>query len=138
MYVIDASVWVSAYLTSDINHQPAIAWLEQQMANNVRLWAPVTALSEVAGAVSRRGGDSALGVRIASAIEAIPQLNLAPVTLGFTRSSVSVAARLRLRGADANYVALAEASGFPLVTFDREQATRSAPVVAVVTPAALR
>jgi predicted nucleic acid-binding protein len=41
---------------------------------------------------------------------------------------------MRLRGADAVYVALARRLGMPLVTWDAEQRERAKPVVRVVTP----
>jgi len=44
------------------------------------------------------------------------------------------AANLRLRGADALYVAVAARLGVPLVTFDQELASRAALAVDVITP----
>jgi predicted nucleic acid-binding protein len=48
--------------------------------------------------------------------------------------TAEVAAAYRLRGADAVYVALAEALHAPLVTWDQEQLTRLADLIPVFTP----
>ncbi|MBI2940706.1 MAG: hypothetical protein HYY04_09750 [Chloroflexi bacterium] len=48
--------------------------------------------------------------------------------------AAGLAATLRLRGADAIYVALADRLKLPLVTWDQEQLTRARPLVATRTP----
>ena len=42
---------------------------------------------------------------------------------------------MRLRGADAVYVALALLMNSPLVTWDKEQLTRAAPIIETLAPA---
>ncbi|MSQ13676.1 MAG: hypothetical protein EXR47_06065 [Dehalococcoidia bacterium] len=51
------------------------------------------------------------------------------------QEAANVASTLRLRGADAVYVALARRLGMPLVTWDREQRGRVAPTICTMTPA---
>jgi predicted nucleic acid-binding protein len=49
-------------------------------------------------------------------------------------TSATLAVDLRLRGADAPYVALGLHLGLPLVTWDQEQMTRAASVIQTRTP----
>ena len=50
--------------------------------------------------------------------------------------SAQIAAELRLRGADAVYVAVAVQRGVPLITFDDQQRNRASQRVQTATPAA--
>ena len=49
------------------------------------------------------------------------QTRLVPVEADLARRSARIARELKLRGADAVYVALARRLGIPLVTWDRDQ-----------------
>jgi predicted nucleic acid-binding protein len=51
------------------------------------------------------------------------------------REAAELAARLRLRGADAVYVAVARKLDLPLVTWDAEQRERGGAAIVVRTPA---
>ena len=53
-----------------------------------------------------------------------------------SRLSAQLAAELRLRGADATYVALALERGVPLITWDKEQIERGGLRIEVRTPLA--
>lgn len=61
-------------------------------------------------------------------------IELVPITEALAARSADVAIRGSLRGCDSVYVALAEQLAQPLVTFDREQATRGGTVVRVLAP----
>ena len=127
--VVDASVWVSALVPADVHHAASRGWLEARLREGTPLIAPVILLAEVGGAIARRTGDTRLGQRAVDALLAFPNLRLVPVEGRLGGEAARLAVRLRLRGADAVYVAAAALLGVPLVTWDVEQRERAAPVV---------
>ena len=56
--VIDASVWIAAFLPEDVHHAPATALLRQLAQERRRVVLPTLAQVEIAGAIARRS-DSA-------------------------------------------------------------------------------
>ena len=91
--------------------------------------APSIVLSEVAGAISRRTGSAGAGWSAARQLMALPEMGLVSLDLELAQRSAELAATLRLRGADASYVAVVVLRGAALVTLDEEMSTRSAAVV---------
>ncbi|MFQ6030744.1 MAG: type II toxin-antitoxin system VapC family toxin [Dehalococcoidia bacterium] len=136
MYVVDASVWVSRFLPSDAHYHPSRSWLGGRIEQGEILASPALLLPEVGGAVARRTGSSELASRIISLLLGLSNLRLVPVEADLTRTSAQLASELRLRGADALYVALARQLAVPLVTWDQEQRQRSGDSVAALTPEA--
>ncbi|NPA91741.1 MAG: type II toxin-antitoxin system VapC family toxin [Chloroflexi bacterium] len=132
--VVDASVWVSALVPQDVHHTRSREWLEERLREGVLLVAPVILLAEVAGAIARRTGDPSLGERATEMILSLPTLRLVPVDDRVGGEAARLAARLRLRGADALYVAVASLLGVPLITWDREQQERCQTVVRTSSP----
>lgn len=131
--VIDASVWVAAAIPDQEHHLQTMAWLAT-LADDT-LVTPTLGLVETAGAVSRRTGSAALARRTVAAIEALPNVIVVLPDPGLWLAAIAAAAERRLRGADAVYVATADALGFPLATWDGEQAARAGRRVRVMTPA---
>jgi predicted nucleic acid-binding protein len=109
--VVDASVWVAAFLAHDAHHRDAAVLLRRLIEEGITVTTPLLALSEVAGAIARQTDD------------------LATV-------AATSAAQQRLRGADAVYVALAAQRTLTLVTLDREMLERTKEIVASTTPTA--
>jgi predicted nucleic acid-binding protein len=64
----------------------------------------------------------------------LPGLRLLPIDHLLAQAAAALAGRLRLRGADAVYVATAASLRLPLITWDVEQRDRAAAVVDVRTP----
>jgi predicted nucleic acid-binding protein len=128
MIVVDASVWVSYLIPTDVNHSTSHHWLSR-MIGEQPMAAPVLLLAEVGGAISRRTGRTALGNKAISRLLSLPILRLVGIDheLGF--QIARLAAELRLRGADAAYVAVAAALNIPLVSWDSEQLDRAATVI---------
>jgi predicted nucleic acid-binding protein len=91
-------------------------------------------LPEVAGAVARRTGVPRLARRAIEAVLRVPGLRLVPVDDVLARSAAALAGRLRVRGADAVYLAVAADLRLPLVTWDVERRDRGARLVEVLTP----
>lgn len=126
MAVVDASVYVALANAQDVYHLRCRDWLQ---ACEEQLWAPAILLSEVAAALSRGQRDPTLALKAVRYLRASQQLKLVPVSAPLAFSAAQVAARQRIRGCDALYVALAQRLGEPLVTLDRQQLERSAALI---------
>lgn len=134
MIVIDASVWVSRYVTGDIHHAASRDWIEHYLERGLLVSSPALLLPEVAGAISRRVGDPDLARRAIGLLVRLPRLRLLPVDRRLTQTATTLAADLGLRGADAIYVAVAQRLQVPLLTWDGDQRIRGGRVIAAHTP----
>ena len=132
--VVDASVWTSRFVVQDVHHVPSRQWLEAQMTGGGLVIAPTLLLTEVAGAVARRSGDPGLAHRVVRDILLLTESRLVGLDRRLGADAARLAADLRLRGADAVYVAVAHSLQIPLITWDREQLTRAAGRIALRTP----
>ena len=138
MYLVDASVWVSRFVSADIYHESSSNFLRQLAERGETLVAPAVLLAEVSGAIARHTNSTAPATRATSLIQALPSVRLVPIDFPLAQSGADVAARMRLRWVDALYVALAQRLGIPLVTWDREQLERAREVVTTLIPSELR
>ncbi|OGL18008.1 MAG: hypothetical protein A3F92_10715 [Candidatus Rokubacteria bacterium RIFCSPLOWO2_12_FULL_71_22] len=132
--VVDASVIVSRLVWHDVHHEASRRWLAAHVARGGLVVAPVLLLPEVAGAVARRTAESRLARQAVDAVLGLPALRLVAVDEALGRTAARLAGRLRLRGADAVYIATAAALRLPLVTWDVEQRDRARRVVTVLAP----
>lgn len=132
--VVDASVIVSRLVPHDVHHEASRKWLTQHIVDGGLLIAPTLLLVEVAGAVARRTGRPRLARQAVAAISRLPGLRLIAVDEVLARAAARVAGRFRVRGADAIYIAAAEALRLPLATWDLEQRERAARVVEIWVP----
>ena len=132
--VVDASMWVAYLVPGDVFHARSRAWFSAARSQGVTFVAPALLLVEVAAALARRTGDGHLAHRAAKAVETLPDLRLVPLDAALTPIAVDAAAQLRVRGADAVYIAVAARLGIPLVTLDQEQARRAQAWVSVLVP----
>jgi predicted nucleic acid-binding protein len=132
--VVDASVWISRLVTTDPHHAASARWLAETTATDGLLAAPALVLPEVAGPIARLTGSSRLARRAVSRILRIRGLRIVAIDQELAHGAAPLAADLRLRGADAVYVALASRLRVPLVTLDREQLERGGGVVDVRRP----
>lgn len=133
--VVDASVIVSRLVPHDAHHEVSRRWLARHAAEGGLLVTPALLLPEVAGAVARRTGSARLASRAVDAVLRVPGLRLVPVDDVLARTAATLAGQLRLRGADAVYVAVAAALRLPLVTWDAEQRDRARRLIEVLMPA---
>ncbi|MSQ13680.1 MAG: PIN domain-containing protein [Dehalococcoidia bacterium] len=134
MYVVDASVWVSGFFPTDSAHEVSLRWLGAIIESGANAFAPALVLPEVAGAIARRSGATEMGVEAADQLTSLPTLQIVILDTEIAALSTRLAAELRLRGADAVYVALARRLGMSLVTWDAEQRERAGQVVRAMTP----
>ncbi|MGH8671381.1 MAG: type II toxin-antitoxin system VapC family toxin [Burkholderiales bacterium] len=135
--VIDASVWVAAFLTRDAHHRDVAEFLRKLLEEGLLVTIPLLALCEVAGAIARQTNDPELAERTIAFLRAQPWIQFAPLNDPLAAEAASLAARQRLRGADAVYVALASQRDGMLITVDREMLERTPTPVTVRTPSDL-
>jgi len=134
--VIDASVWVAALLPGDVHHQEASCFLTQLVADGVSAAVPVLVLPEVAGAIARQTDDADLADKVLGFIRGQDWLRLGAVDHVLANSAAALAARQRLRGADAVYVALAARERATLITLDAQMLDRAPDGLGTLTPSA--
>jgi len=134
--VVDASVWVSRVVADDVHHGATRPWLDRYLLESRAVTCPLLLLAEVAGSVVRRTGRPHLAERAIDDIRALATLRLVPVGLELAMQAAQLAGDLRLRGADAVYVATAHLLSVPLVTWDRDQLDRSSVVIEAYEPGA--
>ncbi len=131
--VVDASVWVSRLVAVDEHHRETVDWFERRQREASLLVVPALMPPEVAGAIARRLRDGRLARRAVEHLLRLPTLRLVTLDRHLADDAVDLAADLRLRGADATYVAVARRLGLPLVTWDREQRDRARRAVTTAT-----
>ncbi|MGH2535035.1 MAG: type II toxin-antitoxin system VapC family toxin [Thermomicrobiales bacterium] len=132
--VLDASICVSFLASKDEFHLRTVEWLQHQTAVRAAFFAPTLLLVDVAGVLARLTGRSDVGRQAIVRLRETIDIQFVPLDRDRAESYARLAADLRLRGADATYVAVAREIGVPLVTWDREQRSRAAEIVRVLTP----
>ena len=135
MFVVDSSVWVASYRTQDQHHFESQQWIREVMTRGDTILGPAILLAEVAGALARLSGDTVGALATVENIRRFPTFELAVDSKELADLSAQIAAELRLRGADAVYVAVAVQRGVPLITFDDQQRNRASQRVQTATPA---
>jgi len=133
--IIDASVWVAAVLEQDAHHASTREFVRRFVMQGGRAKVPLLAWIEIAGAVSRRTGDTHKGLRAAHTLASQTWIEGVALDALLAHESTRLAATQRLRGADAVYVALAASLNQPLLTLDNELLERTQGVIEALTPA---
>ncbi len=134
VYVVDASVWVSRFVPGDEYHLLSRSWLATMLTRGDNVASPALLLPELAGAIARRTGFVDLATRAVELIQEHLTVRLIPIDALLAEEGARLAGKLRLRGADAVYVAVANQLGIPLITWDHEQLTKGGRVATVLTP----
>ena len=132
--IVDASVWIASVLDKDAHHQVSLAFMHRFVKEQQIATVPLLVWAEIAGAVARRTGDTNRGMKVAEFIAAKIWVRGVPLDASLASESMRLAARLRLRGADAVYVALAATCHEPLLTLDAEMLERARGVAEVFAP----
>ncbi len=135
MYTIDASVHISALCPAEVDSAASQAFLALVRQHRLPLFSPTLLLVEVAAAVARVFGDADRALTLAQALRGLPNQTLVPLDEDLADRAAGLAARARLRGADAVYAAVAQQYGTILVTVDRQQLERLPPRVRTACPA---
>lgn len=132
--IIDASVWVAFFLTTDSTHRTSYIWIDHHTSAGGMLVAPSILLTEVAAAIARRLGQPQMALHAAATISNLNLMRIVPMDGALMQEATVIAANLRLRGADSIYVATAKQLGIPLLTWDHEQLTKSVGVISAFQP----
>ncbi len=134
-FVLDASVLIAAALPNEPFHTDAKAVMERLMAEQAILYLPAIALAEVAAAIARGVGDERLALAVVAEYGMRPDLQRVAVDVALGDLAAEIAAKQRIRGCDAVYVALAYTEQAVLITLDGQQRERAPSAVPAHTPA---
>jgi predicted nucleic acid-binding protein len=91
-------------------------------------------LVELAAATARALDDGALALELTQAVRGLPGQAWISLDDDLAVEAAHLGAEARLRGADAVYAAVARRFGATLITRDRQQLERLAPLLPVATP----
>jgi predicted nucleic acid-binding protein len=134
-YVVDASVLIAAVLPNEPFHADAKDFMRRLMEVGAYIYLPTIAFAEVAAAIARGAGDEQLALAVVGEYNIRPDLRRVEVDLVLGDLATEIAARQRIRGCDAVYVALAYAEQATLITLDGQQRERAPAAVSARTPA---
>lgn len=134
MIVIDASVWLSFIVPTDIHFAQANEWAEWFEPGLERIAVPAHFLAEIAGVLSRTGADRQFVEETIDDIVSSDRFVLQDISVSLGLAAADIAKTGRVRGSDAVYLALARSLGSPLLTWDRQQRERGALFCRTMTP----
>jgi len=134
-FVVDASVLIAAVLPNEPFHADAKAFMGRLMDVRAYIYLPSIAFAEVAAAIARGAGDERLALAVVAEYNMRPDLYRIAVDLALGDLATEIAARQRIRGCDAVYVALARREQAILITLDDQQRERAPSSVTARTPA---
>jgi len=134
MFTIDASVYINGLNPAEEGSPESEAFLEQVYRHPWPAFSPTLLLVELAATVARVFDDTGQGIVVAQAVQGLPGQTWVPLDDALADEAARLAARYRVRGADAVYAAVARRYGAALVTRDRQQLERLQPALPVLTP----
>lgn len=118
----------------DVKHIRAQDWISQHLSNGGSLVSPLLLVVETASAIARVTQDLLAARHSISQLYSFPRIRLVPLDQLLIDDAADIAVGFGLRSADSFYVAVAKQLNVPLVTFDQEQLTRPASVIATISP----
>lgn len=118
MLTVDACVWVAAYDPQDRFRRDSVVFLSAAMRRRTRLVAPAIMPLEVACVLARRAGSPEVGESASRRLRTALGLQLLAVDEKLLALATRLGTKRLLRGADALYAAVAEATRSPLITWD--------------------
>jgi len=135
MYVIDASVHVADARPQEPYHAESRALLARVAAQDLPVFLPEIVLAEIAAGISRGTGQIALAQRLVETLRRVPQFEFVPIEHTLGNLAASLAARYKIRGCDAVYIALAKQRDATLITLDLQQRERVPATIIARSPA---
>lgn len=132
--VVDANVWLAATSSGEPSHEASVRFLHEAMVRGAVFMLPALVLPEVAGTAARRTRNSADGLALVGQLLRLPNARFFELNTARAQAAGQLASSLFLRGADAQYAALAVECRVPLVTLDRELRSRAATPLDCLTP----
>jgi predicted nucleic acid-binding protein len=133
-YTVDASVFVNACNPHEHGHAASLEALTAIQRRGDPMVVPSLLVTEIAAALARATDDPEGAVEYAQASVALPHLTLVPITPTVARQAADLAARHRLRAADAVYLVVAQRYGTTLLSRDAEQRQRGAAITPCQAP----
>ena len=134
MPIVDASVILAAILPDDPQHEASKAWIDNIVNSGQHFTVPTILLSEIAAPLGRAYNQPELAQDLVSQLVSAPFSKLRVVSIPLAQRAATIAARYKIRGCDAIYVALAEAMDEELVTLDNQQGERAKDIVQTCQP----
>lgn len=134
MWTLDASIVVRSFDSADPDQAVCEALLDHLDHHAIAVIIPRLLLVEMAGSVRRLLRDPIRARLAVEAWQALPHVQIIGLDDALLDAAAALAADRALKGADAIYVAVAQQHGCRLVSLDREQRERAAPLVATLTP----
>jgi predicted nucleic acid-binding protein len=134
MTTVHASIMVALFNSADPEHNSCLAWFREAIADGDPLRAPVTALGEVAAAISQGTGDKQLARDVASQLRHSALFEFLPIAMPLAERAVAIAADHRVTGNDALYLAVADTLSDRFVTLDSELLRKGNAVVETARP----
>ena len=132
--VLDASVWLSSILRTDVNHPRAVAWINKHIHSGGSFVAPYLLMVEVAATVRRVTQQEPDARKALHDLLAFTYLRLLPMDQKLIEDAAEISILLSIKSGDSFYVAVAQQVGVPLVTFDQEQLARPAGIITTIIP----
>jgi predicted nucleic acid-binding protein len=127
-------VFVNAFNPRERGHAESFQILAAIQERGDPIIVPSLLVVEVASALARVSNDTVGAIDYASAAASLPHLTLVSLTPVLARRAGELAARHRLRGADAIYLEVARRYATTLISRDDEQLRRGCGVVICQTP----
>lgn len=134
VYTIDASVHINALNENEPESEDSQAFLARVERERLEMICPALLVTEMAAALSRAFDDYEKGMTFALAVRDLPNLTLVSLDEPMAVVAAELAARHRLRGADAVYAAVTEKHKTILITNDRQQLERLKGALPVMRP----
>jgi len=135
MLTIDASVHISELSQTEPGAADSRALLSYVRQKFVPVYCPTLLSVEVAASVARIYNDTAQGLAVARTLRALTNYEWVTLDVTLAQDAARIGATYRLRGADAVYAAVAQRHNSTLVTLDKQQSERLAPIVMTQGPA---
>lgn len=132
---IDASVFVSAIRSIEVNHQDSVAFFRALTTVQPEIHCPVLALAETIAAVARTVNQPSLVLEARRIIEDLLGITLVEISRDRASRAADIAANHHLRGADSIYIALAKELGATLIARDKEMLQCAPAIVPTQSPA---
>lgn len=117
-FVLDASVLIAAVLPNEPFHPDANALMRRLTDAGACLYVSTIVFAEIAAAIARGAGDEQLALAVVAQYATRADLHQIEVDVALGVLATEIAARQRIRGCDAVYVALAHMEQAILVTLD--------------------
>jgi len=132
--MIDAGVWISAFLADDPHHEISRACLDSWRLAGGGITVPCHFPVEVAATIARRTGDTALAETAVLSITSGRDFNVEDVEFNMVISAGKLAAQLGLSTSEALYAGMAQQWGATLLTWDDSFIARASPKIKIQHP----